>query len=362
MTGMGDAVHLMLKGRRSMRSRKTKLVFRPLALAVLVTLGMSSPLRAQDRGYLGINLQCDSCQQQRQGDVVVWSFSSPPKITWVRDGGPAAKAGLKEGDIILAVQGLDITTEEGGRLFGGMRAGVATEFRVRRADREATVIVTPGTPVEAFGEQYAVVMFPGKLDSVKVQLRMLYEGQLQLQIALKQAERLLASAEVEAQRTSSEAQRQLALEQRAQIDSMRRQLQKWQKQIRVQADSLAARTLYVLPRAAPEVEVVVTSPAEARTITLYSNAVAGARFEELDEDSPLVSDLSGVEGGLLIVKVVESTPAYGAGLRQGDVVLAVSGAPVRTVRELRKVLRETGEAEITYVRKGKKLTCKIGSK
>jgi C-terminal processing protease CtpA/Prc len=201
------------------------------------------------------------------------------------------------------------------------------------------------------------VMFPEKWDSVKLQLKKLYEGQLQLQIALSQAERALAATEAEAQRTSSQQQKQEAIEQRAQIDSMRQQMEKWQRAIRLQADSLAARTL----RVNPTVEVEVAEPYE-HSVVVYSNAVAGARFEALDEGSPLVSDIEGVDGGLLIVKVADGTPAHRAGLRQGDVVLAVNGVQVRSVKELRKAMGEKKASELTFVRNGKEQTCKIGTK
>jgi S1-C subfamily serine protease len=59
--------------------------------------------------------------------------------------------------------------------------------------------------------------------------------------------------------------------------------------------------------------------------------------------------------------VVEDTPAHAAGLREGDVVLAVNGEPVRTVSKLRRLLRGSDEPEVTFVRKGKKRTCKIPS-
>ena len=341
-----------------MRSRRIRTGVAPAVLAFLAMLLTGSQVQAQERGFLGINLECQNCQREDRGGVSVWWFSEHPSITWVREDGPAAKAGLQEGDVILAVRGIDLTTEEGGREFGGLQAGETTEFLVRRSGEEVSVMVTPGSPAEAFGEEYAVVMFPEKWDSVMLQLRKMYEGQLQLQIAVGQAERALAVTEAEAQRTSSAQQRETVIKQRAQIDSMRLQMIKWQKVIRVQADSLAARTLKVVPRA---VEVDVMAP-ESRTIMVYSNAVAGARFEALDEDSPLVSDMDGVDGGLLIVKIVKDTPAHRAGLRQGDVVLTANGVPVRSVRELRKVLGDDGEAELTFARKGKKQTCKIGSK
>lgn len=330
-------------------------------LAILAVVALAPALRAQEKsGYLGIYVDCTECEQGMKDGAIVWWFSTPPQVTWVFESGPAAKAGLREGDLIIAVDGVDITTEEGGRLFGGLQAGVPVRFTVRRGEREATLVVTPGSPADAFGKEHAAVMHAPEWDSVQVQLKSLYERLPKLQIALRQAERALAVTEAEAQRTSSESKQRLTEIQRAQIDSITRQLDEWQKLVRVYTDSLAARTLYVKPVQPPEMDVRVVTPGEERSITVYSDAVAGARFKELKGEG--LAEYFNVKSGLLVVDIVESTPAYTAGLREGDVVLAVNGRAVSTVPELRKLLRGTDEAELTYVRKGQKQTCTIPSK
>ncbi len=335
----------------------------PLLVAFATVLTLSSALEAQEkRGYLGINLECEDCGRGERNGAVIWQFDSPPVITWIFEGGPAAKAGIREGDAIVAIDGVEITSEEGGRLFGSMRLGVPVEFRVQREDGEATVVVTPGSGSEAFGEEYAAVMYTPGWDSMKVQLKYLYEGLPKLQVALRQAERALEVDEAEAQRSASELQQRVAEIQRTQIDSINRQLAEWQKQIRVYTDSLAARTLYVMPRSVPEVRVDVAPTVEAKTITIYSDAVAGARFKELGADSPMLEYFPGVSSGLLIHKVVEGTPAHTAGLQEGDVVVAVNSQPVQTVAGLRKMFRGTDEAKLTFVRKGKEHSCTITSK
>ena len=116
-------------------------------------------------------------------------------------------------------------------------------------------------------------------------------------------------------------------------------------------------------------EVVPAEDARAGTVYRergrYGDVVAGARFEELDEESPLVADIDGVTGGLLIVTVVEGTPAHTAGLRQGDVVLAVDEHLVTSVFDFRRVVGESlkhkREAEVVFVRQGKKQACWISS-
>ncbi len=328
----------------------------PLLLALLMTAVAAAPGVAQEKhGWLGISLQCSNCSRQQMDDVVLWSFSSPPEIQAVRERGPAAAAGMREGDLIIAVGGIDITTEEGGRAFGALTAGVPAQIRVRRGSRELDLTVTPGTGLEAFGEEWKTYTWSGAAwDSLRQQLKQLYEGQLNLQVALRNAERALRVTEAQTPQQLTEAQRQLAQRQRLQIDSIRQRLKESQKLIRLQADSLAVWTLV-----APRLQVEAVPAPEARTIIVYPDAVAGARFEELTEESPLVSYFPGVDAGLLIVQVVEDTPAHVAGLREGDVVLAVNGEAVRTVADLRRRLGAQRAAELTYVRKGQKATCKI---
>lgn len=338
---------------------------RVLAAVACFFLMGSSILTAQEKqGFLGVYLRDgpDWKKVETTAGEVRWEFASPPEIIEVYEGSPAARAGLRAGDLIIAVNGMDITSEEGGTAFGAIRNGVPVEFRVRRGSRTANVTVTPGTMTEAFGEEKEIaILYAPHLDSVKVQLKVMYEGLPKLYIAIREAKQALARSEAEAERTSSEAQLRRVEQQRAQIDSMQRQLEEWNKEMRVYTDSLAARTLYVKPRAAPEVDVQVVPVPEEGAIKVYSDAVAGARFKALSEDSPLAGYF-GVKSGLLVTELVEDTPAHMAGLREGDVVISVDGQMVHSVKELRKLLSETDEAEFTFVRKGKKQVCTIPSK
>ncbi|KPK79110.1 MAG: hypothetical protein AMS25_13780 [Gemmatimonas sp. SM23_52] len=336
-----------------------------LSLALLATLGLGSVLQAQEqRGFLGVNLECTQhqCGRRKEGDTAVWWFTGPPIVTLVCPRGPAARGGLRAGDAIVAVNGRDIVTEEAGQLFSTMRVGVPINFTVQRADREVSVTVTPVTERAAFDACPILTMQGEGWDSLQVRMRELYESQMQLWIALRQAQRELQRTEVESRRRESEEQRQrLVREGRAQIDSLRRALADVHVRITVQADSLVQRRLYVVPHAEPEVEVIVTPP-EARTLMIYSDAVAGARFKELTPDSELLEYFPGVEQGLLITQVVENTPAHRAGLQDGDVVLEVNGELVRTVADLRRLWPHTGEVELTYVRKGERRACTIPPK
>ena len=335
-----------------------------LLIAVLTALISGPALEAQEsRGYMGISLQCNNCWRKQMGDVVEWSFSSPPTISYVYESGPGASVGLEVGDLITAVDGVDITSDEGGRRFGSLQVGVETSLRIRRGDEERNVTITPTSQEAAFGQLSTVIVPSEVWDSMRSRMQNLFQKQLKLQLSLREAEHTLQRTETEAQRSATDERLQAVVQQRTQIDSMRRALQDAQIKLRGHADSLAARTLYVVPRAEPQAEAYVTPlRVEPRTLTIYHDAVAGARFKELSKGNPLIAYFPGVEEGLLVTEIVESTPAHIAGLREGDVVLAVNGEPVSKVSELRRRMRAVSEAELTYVRKGKKQKCKIPSR
>jgi C-terminal processing protease CtpA/Prc len=316
-------------------------------LAFTMTLAMASGLYGQkdpNRGWLGIDFYTD-------GEA---------RISKVWEDSPAEAGGLRVGDLIVSVNGSVLAQErEWGRPFEALRIGQDAEFVVLRSGREVTLTIVPGSAEDAFGgdkDEVVVEFVPGRWDSLYVQVVELKEGHFALQMALKDAE--VALARVEAARPLSETQEQVAVALQLQIDSINLALIETYEQIRLQTEAMAERTLRVKPVEveSPDVQISVATPEGAQTIWVFSDAVAGARFKELDEES---ADYFEVEGGLLIVEVVEETPAYNAGLREFDVITEVDGERVETISELRRLVRR-GQVELTFVRKGKESTCTIG--
>jgi serine protease Do len=69
----------------------------------------------------------------------------------------------------------------------------------------------------------------------------------------------------------------------------------------------------------------------------------GAQLDALDDD---FAQSMGIEPGVLIRRVMSGSPAAEAGLRAGDVIRAVNGAPVRDLQPIQRAIAAPGAHEI----------------
>lgn len=79
-------------------------------------------------GGSGMRLRCHDCRY-RDG---IWRFSSPPVVTAVRADGPAARAGLRVGDRLMAIEGEMLGTPAGDGRFSRLSAGDTARWTVER--------------------------------------------------------------------------------------------------------------------------------------------------------------------------------------------------------------------------------------
>lgn len=94
-------------------------------------------------GWFGMAIQCSSCGLRQQPDGrYVWWFDSLPTIVALYPGGPAARAGLRAGDTLVAIDAVSFLTEEGGRRFGLAIPGAQVRLKVRRDGGTRTAVVT----------------------------------------------------------------------------------------------------------------------------------------------------------------------------------------------------------------------------
>lgn len=94
-----------------------------------------APTRILPRGWFGFGFLCDECSAKSGAtdSAAVWQFGAWPKVYSVDLGSPAARAGLRRGDVITHIDGVSILTPEGGRRFGAIRPGQAVRWSVVRA-------------------------------------------------------------------------------------------------------------------------------------------------------------------------------------------------------------------------------------
>jgi len=95
-------------------------------------------------GNIGIDVRCSDClyHYDRGEDRWSWYFRAEPKITDVKRDGPS-RGRLRSGDVIVALDGMLITTPRAGERMANLIPGRATEVTVRRNGRQVPYAVTP---------------------------------------------------------------------------------------------------------------------------------------------------------------------------------------------------------------------------
>jgi hypothetical protein len=98
---------------------------------------------------LGLELTCGFFCGWRRGaeDSVVWRGQHPPKVAGVVEGGPADRAGIRKGDVLLLLDGHSFVGEEGGRALGRLGPGRPLTLQYLRAGETlTTTTITPRAP------------------------------------------------------------------------------------------------------------------------------------------------------------------------------------------------------------------------
>jgi serine protease Do len=105
--------------------------------------------------------------------------------------------------------------------------------------------------------------------------------------------------------------------------------------------------------ATPELPPTPYAPARIAGVLGGSSLVAGAVLIPLTDDA---REGLGIEQGVLVIDVVRGSPAFGAGLRAGDVILSVKGRKAMSIPQLKMMLAAMGEGalELKVTRRNQK--------
>ena len=132
-------------GGRWTRSARIVAVLLAASAAVAVAQTGQCARGTAPYGSLGIGeFHCvgGSCAvNMRSGDPYAHSFSTEPRLRRIDPRGPGRNV-LRDGDVLVAVDGTLITTAEGGRKLGSIKAGDDVKLTLRRNGREIDAWLT----------------------------------------------------------------------------------------------------------------------------------------------------------------------------------------------------------------------------
>ena len=310
--------------------------FRGTWLPLVAALALPGALRAQDEehpgterpGMIGVILD------NEQGDGV--------RIIEVRRGSPADAAGVREGDIVVRLNGEDAAASLDD-LPSRLHAGDTVRLRIRRdgeGEREVVMVAEARQPARRFsvvrpgGNESIVIIngdtmrlpalqaLTGRIDSLRTHLMELGEG-----------------------RTF-----------RVEVDSMVRM---YSDSAGVWMQRMPRMDFRMEPMPMPMGEGVVAEgmPFESGRpffMELGRRAAAGAELAEMNEG--LSAYFGGQREGALVIEVSPESPAARAGLQPGDVIVRAGGESVEDPADVRAALNraEAGHVALEVIRQGRR--------
>jgi hypothetical protein len=100
-----------------------------------------APARMAPEASLGFGFRCSECvYREGEGDRLgTWTFPEPPEVVGIDPEKDGRAAALRAGDHLVALDGVLLTTEQGGRRFSQIRPGDTLRWTVERDGREITL-------------------------------------------------------------------------------------------------------------------------------------------------------------------------------------------------------------------------------
>lgn len=425
----------MSRERRSMnvRVRAPRAGAASLATLLALVLALPAPAGAQERtagvepevrGWIGIGLRSTvTCEAGAPGE-------------WPRDGsdceravlcetvvvdGPADRAGVQPGDVLLEIDGRPVLDQRGKFDLPAFAPGETITLTLRRDGRRTQVQVEPAErperpevrPVKVLREgafewpsppgapesnragekEYVVRLapvasapqpptvhvrsgeggsyvvqgisgedmdsimaaaragtvsgWPGAEAFVSSKARRAYDSALaEIRPVLDSLRKVQAGQLREMVEATQEAQRAAVRDERERVAQLREQVGQLRDRQREVAEE--AREIREAAEGIAEMRA-------AREVTGASRIVRLAGGEFLTLSPGLAESFEGVDGGLLVTRVLAGFPAEQLGLREGDVVVEAGGETVTAPADFRRALFQLareGSLEVTWVRKG----------
>lgn len=136
------------------------------------TLRLGEIKRITPRGSFGFGLSFSGSIRQRDGEPD-WEFDAPPKIRSVDPGSPADLAGIEKGDVLTHIDGVRLTSREGGERFSSVEPGQTVEWTYKRGRKSRTTEMTAVERPERYDRRSARsdVRYKGELGTTTIEVR-----------------------------------------------------------------------------------------------------------------------------------------------------------------------------------------------
>ena len=260
------------------------------------------------RGWLGVQAS-ELSEMRLTGEGRVVRYCDYPVVVTVEPGSPASRAGLEAGDTIVAYNGSDLRAAGEIALDRLLVPDDTLRIGLRRSGRPLTLPVVIGRAPAAGSLQALSTNGPGFT-----------------YVVINNGVPETMTAPV--------------------------------------APTMAGATPAAAPRVGrlrvatrpPDAPMTPGAPSAAfvpAPSTLFSfgfggaGAMAGAQVVAMDDD---LAAVVGVRSGVLVVKVIDGTPAGSAGLRSGDVVVTADGVAVTSPAMLQRALLRAGDERAVRLR------------
>lgn len=134
------------------------------------------------RATFGFAITCSGCWLlDTDGDGAagpIWSFTSSPEVYSVEPGSAAERAGMRRGDVITQIDGIEVTRPEAGMKFGSAHPGTWMGFTVRRGNTTHLVWITAQRPTNPTAVPAAASVSPAEKASTVSLQPIRYAGRL----------------------------------------------------------------------------------------------------------------------------------------------------------------------------------------
>lgn len=325
--------------------------------------------QAAEGGWIGIQVEGRALPEG----------STRVMIVRVDSGSPADRAGVRPFDLLLRLDGADVSPEALVELGERLRPGLPVELTLLRANRERTLRVIAGARPDPM-DPATMAEFTARVDSARLQI-------------LRMVDSLMADTTWARIRTDMEAARRAMAEQAeagGEVEAAAEVMERVREMMVRAREAMRAQRFGRRPPGGPpparvRITVDETGPGERRgrggaparggiTIDgsgigerrgpggrpgvrfrspylLGNRFVAGAELEVVEPDARANPRAAGRR--FQVVQVVEGSPAHRAGLAPEDVIVTIGGEPASSLTEFRirlgRLIRR-GRPEMQVVR------------